>query len=517
MSSHVVVIDSTARRAVVKVTPSTYLSDVLQQACKKLSLNPSQYGLKNNKRKIDISQPIRLAGLTSGAKLELELLSRSPSVVSVALQLPESEPSNTPNRRLVDKFPSTTSLWLILRKFESGVAGGAGSNFNFTARGVPQVNNGGSGAGRLYYETPVLQLMGRELSSFTELQKTLGQLGYNSGSTLIRLGFRTTPTPLDEAMVEIGQYFKEIDSHEDAGAHAGSAADTGSRPAAEHPALPEDVTDMKDPPEPEISERQRVESSIEGTTNPQAVGETLPDEEEVPDEETIVGPDQRPISVYAPPSNTTPQAATQSFDESDYIPTIEHAKKHQSRLSTSAQNVRLPSEAEIREQEAAAKQKLADIQSVELKIRYPDQSQVVSKFGAMDTTTSLYTFVRSMLVAADQPFWLSYASPKGPIVIPRDDGGNEAKKLISGLGFLGRMLITFVWDESASAEARLGPVLKEEFARVAKELRVEEAKRMKESEPNEPTTSQSNVKGNARGGDGGKKGMPKWLKLPGKK
>ena len=45
-SSHVVVIDSTARRAVVKVTPATYLSDILQEATKKLGLNASQYGLK---------------------------------------------------------------------------------------------------------------------------------------------------------------------------------------------------------------------------------------------------------------------------------------------------------------------------------------------------------------------------------------------------------------------------------------------------------------------------------------
>jgi tether containing UBX domain for GLUT4 len=44
--SHVVVIDSSARRAVIKTQPSTHLSDVLQEACSKLSLNAAQYGLK---------------------------------------------------------------------------------------------------------------------------------------------------------------------------------------------------------------------------------------------------------------------------------------------------------------------------------------------------------------------------------------------------------------------------------------------------------------------------------------
>ena len=46
MASHVVVIDATARRAVVKTTPGKHLSDVLQEACNKLGLEASQYGLK---------------------------------------------------------------------------------------------------------------------------------------------------------------------------------------------------------------------------------------------------------------------------------------------------------------------------------------------------------------------------------------------------------------------------------------------------------------------------------------
>lgn len=46
MSSHVVVIATNARRATVKVTPGTHLSDVLAEACQKLGFNASQYGLK---------------------------------------------------------------------------------------------------------------------------------------------------------------------------------------------------------------------------------------------------------------------------------------------------------------------------------------------------------------------------------------------------------------------------------------------------------------------------------------
>ena len=45
-SSHVVVMDSTARRATVKVTPSKHLSDVIQEAAKKLGLDANRHGLK---------------------------------------------------------------------------------------------------------------------------------------------------------------------------------------------------------------------------------------------------------------------------------------------------------------------------------------------------------------------------------------------------------------------------------------------------------------------------------------
>lgn len=46
MSSHVVILDSSARRATIKTLPGSHLSEVLQQACTKLGLDASQYGLR---------------------------------------------------------------------------------------------------------------------------------------------------------------------------------------------------------------------------------------------------------------------------------------------------------------------------------------------------------------------------------------------------------------------------------------------------------------------------------------
>lgn len=202
MASNVFVLDSAFKRTQVKVTPGTHMRNVLEEACKARKWDPESYALKTQTNKtVDLSQPFRLSGLTSGAKLTLIQASRSPSVVNVALQLPESEGGG----RLSDKFPSTTSLWLVLRKYEDAVAGQPPRKLNLTQRGVPPTQSAGSG--RLEYEQPCLHLLGRNLESFVDLQKTLAQLGLNSGSVLIRLSFKSVGQPLDEAMQEIEQYF----------------------------------------------------------------------------------------------------------------------------------------------------------------------------------------------------------------------------------------------------------------------------------------------------------------------
>jgi tether containing UBX domain for GLUT4 len=69
--------------------------------------------------------------------------------------------------------------------------------------------SGTSGAGRLNYETPVITVMPghREHSDFVGLQQTLAQLGFDNGSALLKLSFRNSGIPLEEAMAQISHYF----------------------------------------------------------------------------------------------------------------------------------------------------------------------------------------------------------------------------------------------------------------------------------------------------------------------
>ena len=46
MASRVVVIATDLRRATISVQPATYLTEVLEEACKKLNLTPDKYLLK---------------------------------------------------------------------------------------------------------------------------------------------------------------------------------------------------------------------------------------------------------------------------------------------------------------------------------------------------------------------------------------------------------------------------------------------------------------------------------------
>ncbi len=458
---------------------------------------------RHNNKVVDLSRTFRLSGLSSGAKLELVQLSRSASVVSVALQLPESEG----NIRLTDKFPSTTTLWLVLRKFEAGVAGDGSTKRNLTARGAPAMNDGSSGAGRLYYQTPVIQVMSRELSSFTDLQKTLAQLGFNSGSTLLRLSFRTSDTPMEEAMAQIAEYFQSVDGveHTKEEGQDRTAPDIPSEAKEPNPASSE-----VDIPASEIPTDTSLSDTTPTTSDPST---SMPSGERA--QPTSTG---RPVQIFSPPTSTTPSAALATYNPADYVPSIEHAKAHQRHLQDKSRNARLPSEAELAEQEAAEAEKLKALKDVEIKIRFPDQSSAVSTFGQEDTGAGLYAFVRDDCLDErwkGEKFLLSYSASKGWAVVPDD----PSKRLIQHLGLKGRVLVNFKWDENGGASmSALGTkdVLKRERRQEAQVLKPPEIPAAA-VEGDEEGVKVDLVNKEGEGGEKKRKGVPKWLKLPGKK
>lgn len=422
----------------------------------------------------------------------------------------------------MDKFPSTTTLWLVLRKFEAGVAGD-GVTRNLTGRGAPVTS--GSSAGRLYYQTPVIQAMGRELSTFRDLQKSLAQLGFNSGSILLRLSFRTTEQPLEEAMSEIEGYFKSVDENKEATEEANTPSNIETAvSSSETPKSTPSETQQLTPAEPSTG-TELIPPPTSTTTAPATMPVSTPPAP--PESQPMAS--SRPVTVYAPPSGNTPQSARFIHHEEDYVPTIDHAKAHQQYLNAASRPQRLASDAELAAQESARQEKLAQITVIEVKVRFPDQSQVVSKFGRQDTAADLYGFVRSCLDegVASEAFSLSYfdngVGKKGPgsaqSVIP----DSSEKKLIKDLKLSGRVLVNFVWDGNAALAARSkgAEILRSDLRKAAGQIKVEDIPDVEEERQEEEKDKKSWLKRMGGGGDSGGsssgKKVPKWLKLPGKK
>jgi tether containing UBX domain for GLUT4 len=378
------------------------------------------------------------------------------------------------------------------------------------------MENGASGTGRIFYEMPVLNVMGRAFSNFGDLQKTLAQLGFNGGNTMVRLDFKKTEQPLEEAMAEIGQYFREEEapqalSNEEPSDAGPKELDTITDAIARMPSAEPNQSEDVDMTSVDASEG----TSADPTPYPELVGDAslpttsvTPSKRPAPEtkDEPVLGPDQRPLSVFSPPSNDTPRAALAPHNEQDFEPTIAHAKLHQSRLQNNTQNKRLLSDAETERLEAEKAAKLASTKEVSIKIRFPDQSTIVSAFNAQETCAHLYTFVTGVIVAEDQPFKLVWTN-KGPQTVPRD----EKKQLIKDLGFEGRMLINFVWQDEASETARRAPTLKPQYVESAKEVTVPEPPPAPREDDEKPAGDKGKMKESDGSGGGKPKALPKWL------
>ncbi|KAL2271156.1 hypothetical protein VTJ83DRAFT_527 [Remersonia thermophila] len=449
MSTHVEVVASDLRRAKVKVTPGTYMVDVLGEACKKLNLNSDKYELKYKQKLVDLSGPFRTSGLGPGAKLELVQKSKSASIVSIALDVN--------GQRYVKKLPSDMTLWQVMRQFET-----AEKSLIITGRGVPV----GTNTGQLYYEAPVVNIMGREYSALEDLQKTLSQCGVNSGSMVLRVSFKQSEKTLYDAMQEIGQYLKDVEPDQ--------------APAVEKTQPPSSSGTDKTPTHTALSaETSRSEPAAATSTNdeqePSTGGKPSTGGSEAMDVDSPLSPAStpaiidplQPTNIFSAPSSATPVAAHIQEDDSIYEPTIAHAQLRQQQLQKRAQNTRLKSDEELAAEAAEEAAKLAQITKVEVKIRFPDQTSAVWTLTPEKTGAFLYQAIRGVMSHPEARFKLILPGPK--TVIHEDD-----KRLIAGYRLKGREMLHLLWEEDVPPTVRREPFLQGSVASKAREIVVPE-------------------------------------------
>ncbi|CAG8586509.1 16331_t:CDS:10 [Cetraspora pellucida] len=205
MASNVVVLLPNGKKQTVKTTPMMPLKQIVNVVCEKQGYKDSEsYGLKINKKTLDLGLAIRFANLAPGAKLDFVKVS-APKVhkdVQIALQLDDGG-------RMIDKFLTTTSIWDILLHFEKKSDNGS---LNLTRRTAPAPKKKGVSLKKLinkssdvqFYLQPVCLILNQEYGTIVSLKSTtLQSAGITSGNAVLRLLFRQTELTLNDVLRDI--------------------------------------------------------------------------------------------------------------------------------------------------------------------------------------------------------------------------------------------------------------------------------------------------------------------------
>ncbi|RPA86410.1 hypothetical protein BJ508DRAFT_411126 [Ascobolus immersus RN42] len=457
----------------INVTPSTQLTDVLKAACEKLKVPFDGRGLKRNGKPLDLSLSFRLAGIPQGSKLLVYRLpsSANSAPILVGVQVPGE-------KRIPLKFPTSTSLWSILKAAEAEL----GKPGSITERAEPQLTSGkNDGTGRLFYIRPVVRLVTREIKDLEELKLSLKQLGVAKGPVLLNVSFETTAIALEEALEQI------------------------------HSVLPEENVKVATPVETTSTTTPSEGKTKEGTLIDFGTEEATKKEDDVPMEEAPAESEDSGavefggITIFRPPTNVTPQAASTEYNEEDYKVGIDEVKVHQANLEKARVGQRLPSDKEIetKRQEQIEKSK----RRKQVRVRFPEDWKVEKNFEGTETAVDLYEAVKSVLRHPEQDFSL-FLPPPFPQRIPRNKFS-----LATNLGASRAILLTFQWGDAVPEEVKKAPALSDAAIKRAVDLVVPQEVKA-EPEPEVKKVDEGKKKpANGGGKKDGPRSLPSWMVL----
>ncbi|KAL7275481.1 hypothetical protein RUND412_001566 [Rhizina undulata] len=491
MASNVVVLYG-QRRATIKTTPGKLLSEVRTEACTKFGLDYHSFTLKRNSNTLDLSLSIRLLNLPPGAKLEL-LRSKTSGPINVVLRTVEE-----PITELAGTFPSTTTIWSILRKFESKARAEGKNNATLTERGEP---SGSSGAGRLVYLMPSVRVdTGRELASFAELGQTLSALGHSGGRVLMKIRFLKTGTPYEEALAGIAGFSKDEEEDLLLPEAEESAGVMGADEKKEN-------VEMVDPPASESSTPNPVTPTPEETVGKNTGGPETLENTQHTDGEPLSNPESsRPsVTVYRPSNSSIPAAAQIDVPEQAYEVGINEARRHQSNLAKAARGTRLLSDREKEEKETAIRDHDEKIKNIQIKVRFPDGYSCVHNLQGRDTAADLYNSVRNSLRYPNEPFTLT--------IPPREQIPDDStRRLTTNLRLGNGATVQFAWAKEVSNKARKEKYLNDEMLRLQQALPETKVPEMEVVEEEKEKKDKGVKVGKGEGSSGNGKGKESLLR-----
>ncbi|KAH0605135.1 uncharacterized protein H6S33_005117 [Morchella sextelata] len=430
MASNVIVLYN-QRRHQIKVTPTRSLSDVHTEACQKFNLDPLKYTLKRGTTPLDLSLQIRFTNLGPGAKLDL-IPTRPPTTpLTIVLRL-----QSTPPQELSGQCAPTATLWSVLRSFEKLYAG-----LNLTER---YASSATLGAGRLLYEVPAVRVANREFVGVAEMQTTLVGLGLREGRVAIVVGWRSSEVPLEVALEEIESVAPRAGAEEVPAALP--AQPKASRDAARGDTEMGEAAAVVEGAVVEAPVGADAEGVLQGDENAPASGEL----------------EKPTVSVYRPSDSQTLAAAQINVPETAYEIGINEAKIIQHHLKKAAIGRRLPSDKEIEEKEAAALAVVEKVQTLVIKVRFPDGYISEQTLQAKHTAQDLYDTIRTTLRHPLEPFTL--------VIPPRLPIPESRQRLTIDLRIRSGATVHLTWDGSASKAARTEPALNDQYLDASRAL-----------------------------------------------
>ncbi|KAJ1984984.1 Transcription factor spt8 [Dimargaris verticillata] len=346
------------RHQTIKTTPAMTLHTVVSTACQKHGLDdPGKYGLRYQRKPLDLSLSVRFANLPAGAKLELVRQAPSPQTagtIRVALQLDNGS-------RIVGQGSAQTPIWELLASFDQAHSLGLLRHPTASDNPLPDETQPSGVTNSL--SAPTVVIMNKELTSVDQLKATsLQALGITSGSAVIKVFFRHGSTALPVA----------------------SPNDQGTR----------NQTGIAS------SGLLHVPSSV-----------IPPNSDASPKREQPNAPDSsasRQVQVFAPTeTHTVPEAALLDLPDSYYqlsSAELRVALDAQKRVRQSTESQGFKTRA-VREKEQETKQRQHP--ETKIRFRFPDRTQLQATFRSSEPVAALYAFLGPTLASPDQPFTLS--------------------------------------------------------------------------------------------------------------
>merc|ERR1719197_480062 len=355
----------------IKATPTTSMASVLADACAKRQLDPASHSLQYGKpaKEVDLSLPVRYAGLPSGQKLRVVRRKAGASrQVTVALQ--------TSSGRVIGEFDAAQSLWSVLDHFaqESDAS-------QYTEKFKDN-----------RWQEPVLTVMNKPYSGVeTLVATTLASIGLVSGRHALRLSHK----PCEDASLNSVERVRE---HVVAlRASVGDSTPIAKKPRHDNQDKAVNVTEQQ------TSKEEVAVTTQDGNAEQEDQSETQKSDS-VDDEDDITATNQdedRNVAVFG--LSSAPRAAPELPDEFYEVTTADV----RAAVRSAAQ------EREKADQLATSdKRKPKQPAHILLRIRFPDRIELEARFSAKERVRDVERFVRRQLRDSSWSFYLFVTPPR---------------------------------------------------------------------------------------------------------